>query len=641
MNRFLKCAVVVFVVFTSEVSGAGIFDALVQTAAQAAIDAAADSQKMEEETRRREAWEREQEAARLAEEERRRAEAARREREAREEAARREREAREEVARRKRLAREKAEREAAEKRAIIERDRSIMKNRLEGGGAGGKDFVLVLPGGERMEMVYCPKGSFKMGSPESEIEREDEEEAQHEVVLTKDFWIGKYEVTQAQWTKVMGYNPSVHKGDSYPVENVSWIDCQKFLKRVARVESSARLPTEAEWEYACRAGSEGKFGGSGSLADMGWRSESSPHSGGQKAPNAWGIYDMHGNVAEWCYDVYADYTEAQAVDPIGASGGTFRVFRGGCFNEEFPEKACRSAARSRMPPRHKAGTIGFRIVCMSRPKNAESLKTEPNSVSRLAGTAELTAKTGITSVHPRRNQEVSETKTITLPGGATMELIWCPPGSFTMGSPTSEQGRYDDEELHEVILTKGFWLGKYEVTQRQWESVMGTNPSRFQSPDRPVENVSWEDCQAFIRTIREASPDLKVRLPTEAEWEYACRAGTESAYSGSGVLGDMGWYNDNSQGETHVVGQKQANAWGLHDMHGNVWEWCSDVFDSYPEDSVQDPVGPKSGASRVSRGGNWSTFARYCRSAYRAGRLPSNHYDGLGFRLCCSAGPRD
>ena len=234
-----------------------------------------------------------------------------------------------------------------------------------------------------------------------------------------------------------------------------------------------------------------------------------------------------------------------------------------------------------------------------------------------------------------------DTKTITLPDEVTMVLCWCPQGSFSMGSPTSEQGRFDWEVQHPVILTKGFWLGKYEVTQRQWESVMGTNPSRFQSPDRPVENVSWEDCQAFIRTIREASPDLKVRLPTEAEWEYACRAGTESAYSGRGVLGDMGWYNDNSQEETHVVGQKQANAWGLHDMHGNVWEWCSDVLDSYLEDSVQDPVGPKSGASRVSRGGNWSTFARYCRSAYRSGDQPSRRFFSLGFRLCCSAGPRD
>lgn len=233
------------------------------------------------------------------------------------------------------------------------------------------------------------------------------------------------------------------------------------------------------------------------------------------------------------------------------------------------------------------------------------------------------------------------TKTITLPGGATMELVWCPPGSFMMGSPASEAERDDDEVQHSVTLTKGFWLGKYEVTQRQWESVMGTNPSRFQSPDRPVEQVSWEDCQVFIRTIREASPDLNVRLPTEAEWEYACRAGTESAYSGSGVLGDMGWYDDISQGETHVVGQRQANAWGLHDMHGNVWEWCSDVLDSYPEDSVQDPVGPKSGACRVNRGGSWGTLARSCRSADRNWDLPSDRSSYLGFRLCCSAGPRD
>ena len=639
----LVMAVVVFIVFVSEVSWAGIFDALVQCAAQAAIETAADSQKREEETRRREAWEREQEAARLAAEERRREEAARREREAREEAARREREAREEAARRKRLAREKAEREAAEKRAIIERDRSIMKNRLEDGESNGKDFVLVLPGGERMEMVYCPKGSFKMGSPESEIEREDEEEAQHEVVLTKDFWIGKYEVTQTQWTKVMGYNPSVRKGDAYPVENVSWIDCQKFLKRVARVEPSARLPTEAEWEYACRAGSGGKFGGTGTLPEMAWSGETTTHEGGWKAPNAWGIYDMHGNVAEWCGDVYADYGTERVVDPVGASGGTFRVFRGGCFKEEFPEKACRSAARARMQPRQKQGTIGFRVVCTSRPENAESLKTEPNSVSRLAGTGELTAKNGHKIAQSAGKEKAGDTKTITLPGGATMELVWCPPGSFTMGSPASEQGRYDDETQHPVTLTKGFWLGKYEVTQRQWESVMGTNPSRFQSPDRPVEQVSWEDCQVFIRAVRRANPELAVRLPTEAEWEYACRAGSDSAYSGNGALDDMGWYDDNAGRETHAAGQKLANAWGFYDMHGNVCEWCSDRYDEdyYSKSLDADPAGPSDGAYRVNRGGSWGSYARSCRSADRFGVRPSGRNDFLGFRLCCSAGPRD
>ena len=236
-----------------------------------------------------------------------------------------------------------------------------------------------------------------------------------------------------------------------------------------------------------------------------------------------------------------------------------------------------------------------------------------------------------------------DTKTITLPGGATMVLCWCPPGSFTMGSPVSEQGHDADEVQHPVTLTKGFWLGKYEVTQRQWESVMGTNPSRFQSPDHPVEQVSWEDCQVFIRAVRRANPELAVRLPTEAEWEYACRAGSDSAYSGNGALDDMGWYDDNAGGETHAAGQKLANAWGFYDMHGNVCEWCSDRYDEdyYSKNLDADPAGPSGGAYRVNRGGGWNSIARNCRSADRFRIQPSSRNYYLGFRLCCSAGPRD
>ena len=274
-----------------------------------------------------------------------------------------------------------------------------------------------------------------------------------------------------------------------------------------------------------------------------------------------------------------------------------------------------------------------------------------------------------------------DTKTITLPGGATMVLCWCPPGSFTMGSPTSEQGRFDWEAQHPVTLTRGFWLGKYEVTQRQWESVMGTNPSRFQSPDRPVEQVSWEDCQAFIRAVRRANPEFAVRLPTEAEWEYACRAGTETALpngrdliiygqNNGPALDDIAWYGGNSSvgfelangvdcskwperqytgrtAGTHPVGRKAANAWGLHDMIGNVFEWCSDWYDAdyqvaVDPENTSSPQTFKDGVTyRVDRGGGWDASARLCRSAGRDGYRPSFRDSGLGFRLCCSAGPRD
>ncbi len=238
-----------------------------------------------------------------------------------------------------------------------------------------------------------------------------------------------------------------------------------------------------------------------------------------------------------------------------------------------------------------------------------------------------------------RSESGGRCKTFTLPGGATMEMIYVAPGTFTMGSPSTEDGRDGDEIQHRVRLTKGFWLGKYEVTQAQWKSVMGENPSCFQGDNRPVENVSWEDCQRFIRKINSAQ-NCVVRLPTEAEWEFACRAGSSGRFGGNGNLDDMGWDGGNSASGTHPVGQKLANAWGFYDMHGNVWEWCSDWYGDYGGDAT-DPIGPASGVVRVLRGGGWFGDARDCRSARRGWDLPVYRAFNLGLRLCCSAGLRE
>ena len=230
------------------------------------------------------------------------------------------------------------------------------------------------------------------------------------------------------------------------------------------------------------------------------------------------------------------------------------------------------------------------------------------------------------------------TRAIVLPGGMKMEMIWCGPGSFMMGSPTSEEGRFEDEPQHRVTLTKGFWLGKFEVTQAQWTSVMGVNPSRFKGDARPVETVSWSDCQSFIDRLHVAS-GLAVRLPTEAEWEYACRAGTTGAVAGTGLLGEMGWYDLNSENQTHDVGINKPNDWGFYDMHGNVLEWCSDWFGKpeAPGMATVDPKGPPSGSFRMVRGGCWFYFARDCRSAYRLKRDPDVRNSIFGFRIACSS----
>ena len=208
-----------------------------------------------------------------------------------------------------------------------------------------------------------------------------------------------------------------------------------------------------------------------------------------------------------------------------------------------------------------------------------------------------------------------------------MEFVRIEAGSFLMGFP---------ERQHEVRIRQGFWLGKYEVTQREWEAVMGTNPSRFSSCGRcPVERVSWNDTQEFIRRLNEleSGRGYVYRLPTEAEWEYAARAGTTGARYGE--LGEIAWYDDNSGGETHPGGEKQANAWGLHDMLGNVWEWVGDWFGEYPSGAVTDPRGPGTGSRRVIRGSCWSCSARSIRAEWRASASPGrrDHYGGVGFRL--------
>jgi formylglycine-generating enzyme required for sulfatase activity len=217
-----------------------------------------------------------------------------------------------------------------------------------------------------------------------------------------------------------------------------------------------------------------------------------------------------------------------------------------------------------------------------------------------------------------------------------MEFVLIPAGTFQMGSNDSDA--YNDEKpVHTVRLTQAFYLGKHEVTQGQWQAVMGNNPSKFTGdPNRPVENVSWDDVQEFIRRLHSREGGMTYRLPTEAEWEYAARAGTTTRWSfGDNVsqLGRYAWHEGNAGMQTHPVGQRQPNPWGLYDMHGNVWEWVQDWQGNYTSGIAVDPAGPSSGSVRVLRGGSWGGTARNCRSAYRNGGTPGARSVGLGFRL--------
>jgi formylglycine-generating enzyme required for sulfatase activity len=243
----------------------------------------------------------------------------------------------------------------------------------------------------------------------------------------------------------------------------------------------------------------------------------------------------------------------------------------------------------------------------------------------LKAPAQRTARVSPERIGESTTPKLGDTKTLNLARGVKLELVWIPPGEFMMGSNDEEDV---EKPAHRVKLTKGFWMGKYEVTQEQYEAVVGSNPSRFKGANNPVEQVTWDDAVAFCRKVGG-------RLPTEAEWEYACRAGTTTRYHSGRKHDDcerVGWTIDNSGETTHAVGGKQANAWGLHDVHGNVWEWCADSYGDYPSAEAVDPTGPDSGQKRVLRGGSWYDYSVYCRSTFRITGSRGSHCNG--FRMC-------
>ena len=234
--------------------------------------------------------------------------------------------------------------------------------------------------------------------------------------------------------------------------------------------------------------------------------------------------------------------------------------------------------------------------------------------------------------------------TVPLSAGTCLEMIWCDHGTFTMGSPSLEDKRESDEDQHEVTLTKGFWLGKYQVTQAQWYAVLGTDPSYFKGSQRPVEQVSYNDALTFCRRLTEKeraegrlSDQYEYRLPTEAQWEYACRAGTKTALNNGteSNFSEVAWYNSNAGGVTHIVGQRKPNAWGFYDMPGNVWEWCLDWYNEnyYRISPKEDPVESSTGSARAMRGGSFDFPDHCCRSADRGWCIPTDKKSHIGFRI--------
>jgi len=278
---------------------------------------------------------------------------------------------------------------------------------------------------------------------------------------------------------------------------------------------------------------------------------------------------------------------------------------------------------------HRAQEYYERFTELHTKKDAQSFRVE----TALESIGKELKKLGAPAVRPG-----DKTLVLTLAKGVTMKLVRIPAGKFVMGSPKTEAGHDNDEgPQHWVKISKAFYMGVTEVTQSQYQSIMGKNPSKFKGPQNPVEQVSWDDARAFCAALSKKT-GRAVRLPSEAQWEYACRAGTKTRFSFGGddkALDAHGWYRANSGGKTHPVGQKKPNAFGLYDMHGNLWEWCRDGYDEkfYANAKNVDPENTTESKHRVRRGGSWYNSPLNCRAADRYWGTTGRRYYDFGFRV--------
>ena len=507
-------------------------------------------------------------------------------------------------------------------------------------------------GGVEFTMIYVEGGTFMMGCDDADWFYS--EKPVHQVTLS-DYYIGQTEVTQKLWQAVMGNNPSAVKGGNLPVEQVSWDDCQEFIRKLNKITGeNFCLPTEAQWEFAARGGKKSKgykYSGSNDINSVAWYNENSDdktHPVATKQANILGIYDMSGNVLEWCQDWYGKYTSAAVTDPIGASSGSKRVHRGGGWC--FAPSSCHYAYRFNDMPTVTADILGLRLACSSYdyffkpgPDSIpipihEPLDPTPVNNPRNPDLT-IVNNPGNPDSTPAKNSGTpdpisgSENRTFNV-GNVEFTMVYVEGGTFMMGS----NYEINEKPIHQVTLSSGYYIGETEVTQALWQAVMGSNPSKFKGDNLPVEQVSWNDCQKFIGKLNQITGE-KFCLPTEAQWEFAARGGNKSKgykYSGSNDIDAVAWYCVNSDKKTHPVGTKLANELGIYDMSGNVWECCSDWTFGYSPEAVTDPTGNlSSGTTRICRGGGfaWYDYPADSRCTARDAYIPEVRNSNRGLRL--------
>ena len=641
-------------------------------------------------------------------------------------------------------------------------------------------------------------GTFTMGSPDYELCR-DSGEIQHEVTLTKAFYLSLFETTQKQFKYIAGYNVSKYKGSTRPMDSITYellrgatlgagwpkdrqvdekhfyvdkkgrnVECPTFFYALREKTGGSLifdLPTEAQWEYACRAGKAtawnngtditeededpelsklGRYfysGGGKSIYDKKGVYKSTKYYGTAKAgsylPNDWGLYDCHGNVFEWCLDWYGSYGNSPVTDPLGPDHGGLRVCRGGAWDDVAI--FCRSAHRNTLfiPGLSNYSVVGFRIALV-RPETApdreefeyELLTDSDNTlpvfktkfygkdgngseflltdVGHLEedGASEIVLGAGIHKVVwiPDTDHtnligfteyrveyedvtdkadylvlDIADNKMRTSTTGPDLNYATCrtqevwfkriEPGTFTMGSPSYEKGHSGAETEHQVKLRKAYYMAVFETTQGQYKGITEKNPAKYFGETRPVEQISYDDLRgskkganwpadrevdkkSFFGKLMAKAGNL-YDLPTEAQWEYACRAGKTTALNnGTNLssenedenLNKLGRYSYNTNDgkgyyEEHTdVGSYLPNDWGLYDCHGNVTEWCLDWYaDNLGSDPVKEPKGPDTGNLRVIRGGSYTDAAKYCRCAARMFYNSAGGFYYNGFRFFLSS----
>ena len=345
---------------------------------------------------------------------------------------------------------------------------------------------------------------------------------------------------------------------------------------------------------------------------------------------------MHGNVLEWCSDWYGGYPDGEVTNPQGPSSGLLRVFRAGSWYNNARD--CRSARRGGGYPSLRDLSLAFRLALS--PSGAESPEAGTDQGTKTSAPSEDSPPAAvIASVSKPISAAAASTLPETIGAAFGINLKLIPAGTFMMGDADGGS----NEQPRRVTLTRPFYLGVHEVTNTQWKQVMASVPFGWKEDASPVVQVSWEDAVEFCRKLSALPEERKAgrvyRLPTEAEWEYACRAGTTTKYSfgnNEKLFGKYGWFAYHWISEAQPVGQLKPNAWGLYDMHGNVSEWCSDWHTYHSDGEVTNPLGPSLGSHRVHRGGGWNLAARFCRSAARYYLSPSDCDNNLGFRLALS-----